>query len=56
MKNAQNTVKRIRDDIKKKISELINSTFSVTPEQMLSNIQGCISLYEKVSRSCFRIW
>ena len=55
MRNAQNTVKRIRDDIKKKISELINNTFSVTPEQMLSNIQGCISLYKKINRNCFRI-
>lgn len=46
---AQNTVKRIRDDIKKKISELTNSTFSLTPEQMLSNIQGAYPYIKKLA-------
>ena len=47
--DAQNTVKKIRDDIKKKISELINNTFSVTPEQMLSNIQGAYPYIKKLT-------
>ena len=46
---AQNAVKRIRDDIKKKISELINSTFSLTPEQMLSNIRGAYPHIKKLT-------
>jgi len=46
---AQNAVKRIRDDMKKKISELINSTFSLTPEQMLSNIKGSYSYIKKLT-------
>jgi ATP-dependent helicase/nuclease subunit A len=47
--DAQNTVKRIRDDIKKKISELINSTFALTPDQMLSNIQGAYPYIKKLT-------
>lgn len=47
--DAQNTVKKIRDDIKKKISELINSTFSVMPQQMLINIQGAYPFVKKIS-------
>lgn len=47
--DSQNAVKRIRDDMKKKISELINSTFSVTPEQMLSNIQGAYPYIKKLT-------
>ncbi len=47
--DAQNTVKKIRDDIKKKISELINSTFSVTPQQMLVNIQGAYPYIKKLT-------
>ncbi len=47
--DSQNAVKRIRDDMKKKISELINSTFSVTPEQMLSNIQSAYSYIKKLT-------
>ncbi|MDR3594889.1 helicase-exonuclease AddAB subunit AddA [Clostridium sp.] len=47
--SAQSTVKKIRDDIKKKISELINTTFSVTPEQMLYNIQGAYPYIKKLT-------
>ena len=47
--DAQNTVKKIRDDIKKKISELINNTFSVTPQQMLVNIQGAYPYIKKLT-------
>jgi ATP-dependent helicase/nuclease subunit A len=47
--DAQNAVKRIRDDIKKKVSELINSTFSLTPEKMLSNIQGSYPYIKKLT-------
>ena len=47
--NAQNTVKDIRDDIKKKISDLINSTFSVTPEEMLINIKGAYPNIKKLT-------
>ncbi|AGF53859.1 ATP-dependent helicase/nuclease subunit A [Clostridium saccharoperbutylacetonicum] len=46
---AQSTVKKIRDDIKKKITELINNTFSVTPEQMISNIRGAYPYIKKLS-------
>lgn len=48
--SAQNTVKKIRDDIKKKISELINNTFSVVPQQMLINIQGTYPYMKKLTR------
>lgn len=48
--NAQQAVKKIRDDIKKKISELINNTFSVSPEQMLSNIQGAYPYMDKLTK------
>lgn len=47
--NAQNTVKSIRDDIKKKISELINNIFSVTPEEMLINIKGAYPTIKKLT-------
>lgn len=47
--NAQDTVKSIRDDIKKKISELINNTFSVTPEEMLINIKGAYPDIKKLT-------
>ena len=47
--NVQNTVKSIRDDIKKKISELINNTFSVTPEEMLINIKGAYPTIKKLT-------
>ena len=47
--NAQNTVKDIRDDIKKKISDLINGTFSVTPEEMLINIKGAYPNIKKLT-------
>ncbi|OPJ57715.1 helicase-exonuclease AddAB subunit AddA [Clostridium chromiireducens] len=47
--NAQNIVRKIRDDIKKKISELVNNTFSVTPQQMLSNIQGAYPHMRKLT-------
>ncbi|WP_294394558.1 helicase-exonuclease AddAB subunit AddA [uncultured Clostridium sp.] len=47
--NAQNTVKSIRDDIKKKISDLINNTFSVTPEEMLINIKGAYPNIKKLT-------
>jgi len=46
---AQSSVKKIRDDIKKKISELINNTFSVPPEQMLDNIQGAYPYIKKLT-------
>lgn len=46
---AQNYVKRIRDDIKKKISELTNSTFSLTPDRMLNNIQGAYPYIKKLT-------
>jgi ATP-dependent helicase/nuclease subunit A len=38
--DAQNAVRKIRDDVKKRISELVNNAFSVDPKQMLKNIQG----------------
>ena len=47
--NVQNTVKSIRDDIKKKISELINNIFSVTPEEMLINIKGAYPTIKKLT-------
>ncbi|WP_160693178.1 helicase-exonuclease AddAB subunit AddA [Clostridium sp. C2-6-12] len=47
---AQNTVKRIRDDIKKKISELTNSTFSLAPDQMLNNIQRTYPYMKKLTQ------
>src|SRR5471030_39832 len=47
--NAQNIVKKIRDDIKKKISELVNNAFSVMPQQMLSNIQGSYPYMKKLT-------
>lgn len=47
--NAQNTVKSIRDDIKKKISELINNIFSVTLEEMLINIKGAYPTIKKLT-------
>ena len=47
--NAQNIVKSIRDDIKKKISDLISSTFSVTPEDMLINIKGAYPNIKKLT-------
>ncbi|AWK50299.1 helicase-exonuclease AddAB subunit AddA [Clostridium beijerinckii] len=47
--DAQNTVKKIRDDIKKKISELINNTFAVTPQQMLVNIQESYPYIKKLT-------
>ncbi len=46
---AQDTVKKIRDDIKKKISELVNNTFSVMPQQMLINIQGSYPYMKKLT-------
>lgn len=48
-KDAQNTVKSIRDDVKKKISELKNNVFSVTPEDMLINIQGAYPIIKKLT-------
>lgn len=47
--NAQSSVKKIRDDIKKKISDLINNTFSVTPDEMLINIQGAYRYIKKLT-------
>lgn len=47
--NAQDIVKSIRDDIKKKISDLINNTFSVTPEEMLINIKGAYPNIKKLT-------
>lgn len=47
--NSQNLVKKIRDDIKKKVSELINNTFAVTPEQMLLNIKGSYPYIKKLT-------
>ncbi|WP_297429826.1 helicase-exonuclease AddAB subunit AddA [Clostridium sp.] len=47
--NSQNTVRKIRDDIKKKLSELIDNTFSVTPQQMLSNIQSAYPHMKKLT-------
>ena len=47
--NAQATVKSIRDDIKKKVSDLINNTFSVTPEEMLINIKGAYPNIKKLT-------
>lgn len=46
---AQSNVKRIRDDIKKKIYELTNSTFSLTPDQMLRNIQDSYTYIKKLT-------
>ena len=47
--NAQNLVKNIRDDIKKRISSLVNNIFSVTPNDMLINIQGSYPYIKKLS-------
>lgn len=47
--DAQNTVKKIRDDIKKKISELINNTFSVIPQEILGNINGVYPHIKKLT-------
>ena len=47
--DAQNLVKKIRDDIKKKISDLISTTFAVTPEEMLINIKGAYPYISKLS-------
>ncbi|AGX41098.1 helicase-exonuclease AddAB subunit AddA [Clostridium saccharobutylicum] len=47
--NAQNLVKNIRDDIKKRISSLVNNIFSVTPDDMLINIQGSYPYIKKLS-------
>ena len=47
--SAQNSVKKIRDDIKKKISDLINNTFSATPDEMLINIQGAYHYIKKLT-------
>ena len=38
--NAQNTVKSIRDSVKKKIKSLIESTFEFTPQEALDGIIG----------------
>ena len=48
--SSQNVVKKIRDDIKKKISDLVNNTFSVTPEQMLINIQRSYPHMKKLTK------
>jgi ATP-dependent helicase/nuclease subunit A len=48
--SAQNFVKKIRDDIKKKIFELINNTFSITPEQMLLNIKRTYHYIKKLTK------
>ena len=42
-------MKKIRDDIKKRLSELINNTFSVTPQQMLINIQRAYPYIKKLT-------
>lgn len=47
--DAQDMVRKIRDDIKKKISDLINTTFAVTPEEMLINIKGAYPYINKLS-------
>lgn len=47
--DAQNVVKKIRDDIKKKITDLINNTFSVTPDEMLINMQGAYHHIKKLT-------
>lgn len=47
--NAQNLVKNIRDDIKKRISSLVNNIFSVMPNDMLINIQGSYPYIKKLS-------
>lgn len=47
--NIQNNVKKIRDDIKKKILDLTNNTFSVTPNEMLINIKGAYPYIKKLS-------
>lgn len=39
---SQNTVKKIRDDVKKGISELLNNAYSVNPQQMLRIFKGHI--------------
>ena len=38
--NAQNSVKGIRDSVKKKIKSLIESTFEFTPQEALDGIIG----------------
>lgn len=45
---SQNTVKKIRDDVKKGISELLNNAYSVNPQQMLRNIQGSYPYIKKL--------
>lgn len=46
---AQNTVKKIRDDIKKRITELRESAFSLTPTEMLESIKGAYPYIKKLS-------
>ncbi|MBE6072614.1 MAG: helicase-exonuclease AddAB subunit AddA [Clostridium butyricum] len=46
---AQNTVKKIRDDIKKRIIELRENAFSLTPTEMIESIRGAYPYIKKLS-------
>lgn len=47
--NIQNLVKQIREQVKKKISALIEETFVGTPEKMLENIKKSYSYIEQLT-------
>jgi ATP-dependent helicase/nuclease subunit A len=47
--DIQNAVKRIRDDVKKKIGKLKEDIFSMSPEDMLKTIQGAYPFMKELS-------
>ena len=47
--NSQNLVKSIRDDIKKKLSKLINDNFSMEPQDILSGIKNSYPFIKKLT-------
>lgn len=47
--DAQGIVKKIRDDIKKKITDLKNNAFSLMPKEMIESIQGAYPYVKKLS-------
>lgn len=52
--NAQDIVKNIRDEVKKKITKLIDSIFTVTPIEMVENINACYSYIKKLTQMVLR--
>lgn len=47
--DAQGIVKKIRDDIKKKITDLKDNAFSLMPKEMIESIQGAYPYVKKLS-------